>query len=232
MRLDRGRLRLSASNVANFGACDHVTRLDLLHAQDQICQGTTPQVKRSGCRARQHEEFEDDYTHKFRGLVLGRGLLVKTERDRAALDTGIMLTHRGTLELSGTKVWFQLCDHGGRASMRSVRCGGDGCAGGCRCLGASGRLRGWCRCPLVSAAESRRMASAASCFRRSATCGDGRSPVSASWTLARGIQRTSRSSPRQGGQCGPRAGVEVPRDGQVAWACTRTQKARARSGKR
>jgi hypothetical protein len=54
------------------------------------------------------EEFEDDYTREFTKLVRGRGLLVKTVRDRAALDIGIMLTHRGTLELSGVKVWFQL----------------------------------------------------------------------------------------------------------------------------
>lgn len=57
----------------------------------------------------QREElFEDAYTRTFEGLVHCRGLLVKTDRDRAALDRGIMLTQRGTLELSGTKVWFQL----------------------------------------------------------------------------------------------------------------------------
>jgi hypothetical protein len=54
------------------------------------------------------ELFEDEYTRKFETLVHRRGLLVKTVRDRAALDVGIMVTRRGTLELSGTKVWFQL----------------------------------------------------------------------------------------------------------------------------
>ena len=36
MRLDRDRLRLSASDVANFVACGHLTRLDLLHARGEI----------------------------------------------------------------------------------------------------------------------------------------------------------------------------------------------------
>ena len=36
MRLDGGRLRLSASDVANFVACGHLTRLDLLHARGEI----------------------------------------------------------------------------------------------------------------------------------------------------------------------------------------------------
>jgi predicted RecB family nuclease len=36
MRFDGGRLRLSASDVANFVACGHVTRLDLLHARGII----------------------------------------------------------------------------------------------------------------------------------------------------------------------------------------------------
>jgi hypothetical protein len=54
------------------------------------------------------ELFEDEYTAKFEGLVRPRGLLVNFRRDRAALDVGIMLNQLGTLELSGTKVWFQL----------------------------------------------------------------------------------------------------------------------------
>ena len=36
MRLDNGRLRLSASDVANFVACGHLTRLDLLRARGEI----------------------------------------------------------------------------------------------------------------------------------------------------------------------------------------------------
>jgi uncharacterized protein len=36
VRLDVERLRLSASDVANFVACGHLTRLDLLHARGQI----------------------------------------------------------------------------------------------------------------------------------------------------------------------------------------------------
>ena len=36
MRLDGERLRLSASDVANFVACGHLTRLDLLYAQGRI----------------------------------------------------------------------------------------------------------------------------------------------------------------------------------------------------
>jgi len=36
VRLDGGRLRLSASDVANFVACGHLTRLDLLHARGEI----------------------------------------------------------------------------------------------------------------------------------------------------------------------------------------------------
>ena len=36
MKLVDGRLRLAASDVANFVACGHLTRLDLLHAQGQI----------------------------------------------------------------------------------------------------------------------------------------------------------------------------------------------------
>jgi hypothetical protein len=54
------------------------------------------------------ELFEEDYTLKFQGLVHRRGLIVTFARDRAALDMGIMLNQLGTLELSGTKVWFQL----------------------------------------------------------------------------------------------------------------------------
>lgn len=54
------------------------------------------------------EVFEDDYTLKFKQLVLRRGLLVSFDRDRARVDIGIMLTRLGSLELSGTKVWFQL----------------------------------------------------------------------------------------------------------------------------
>lgn len=36
MKLRSGRLRLSASDVANFLACGHLTRLDLLHARGQL----------------------------------------------------------------------------------------------------------------------------------------------------------------------------------------------------
>ena len=36
MRLDKGLLRLSASDVANFVACGHLTRLDLLRARGEI----------------------------------------------------------------------------------------------------------------------------------------------------------------------------------------------------
>ena len=36
MKLVEGRLRLAASDVANFVACAHLTRLDLLHAQGRI----------------------------------------------------------------------------------------------------------------------------------------------------------------------------------------------------
>src|SRR3954464_7214560 len=54
------------------------------------------------------EVFEDDYTLKFKQLVLGRGLLIDFERDRARVDVGMMLSRLGRLELSGTKVWFQL----------------------------------------------------------------------------------------------------------------------------
>ncbi|MGH3299198.1 MAG: TM0106 family RecB-like putative nuclease, partial [Trebonia sp.] len=36
MKLDGGRLRLSASDVANFVACGHLTRLDLLRARGEI----------------------------------------------------------------------------------------------------------------------------------------------------------------------------------------------------
>lgn len=54
------------------------------------------------------EVFEDDYTLKFKQLVLRRGLLVSFERDRARVDVGMMLNRLGTLELSGAKVWFQL----------------------------------------------------------------------------------------------------------------------------
>lgn len=54
------------------------------------------------------ELFEDEYTAKFKDRVRRRGLFVKFPRDRARLDLGLMLTHLGSLELSGTKVWFQL----------------------------------------------------------------------------------------------------------------------------
>jgi hypothetical protein len=36
MKLEAGRLRLSASDVANFLACGHLTRLDMLTAQGQL----------------------------------------------------------------------------------------------------------------------------------------------------------------------------------------------------
>jgi hypothetical protein len=54
------------------------------------------------------EIFEDEYTLKFKQLVLRRGLLASFDRDRARVDIGMMLNRLGTLELSGTKVWFQL----------------------------------------------------------------------------------------------------------------------------
>lgn len=54
------------------------------------------------------ELFEDEYTAKFESLVRRRGLLANFRRDRARLDVGLMLNQLGTLELSGTKVWFQL----------------------------------------------------------------------------------------------------------------------------
>jgi hypothetical protein len=54
------------------------------------------------------ELFEDDYTLRFKQLVLRRGLLANFERDRARIDMGIMLNKLGNLELSGVKVWFQL----------------------------------------------------------------------------------------------------------------------------
>lgn len=54
------------------------------------------------------EVFEDDYTLKFKQLVVRRGLLASFDRDRARVDIGMMLNRLGTLELSGTKVWFQL----------------------------------------------------------------------------------------------------------------------------
>ena len=54
------------------------------------------------------EVFEDDYTLKFKRLVLRRGLLVSFDRDRARVDIGVMFNRLGTLELSGTRVWFQL----------------------------------------------------------------------------------------------------------------------------
>jgi hypothetical protein len=54
------------------------------------------------------ELFEDEYTATFEGLVRRRGLLANFRRDRARLDVGLMLNQLGTLELSGTKVWFQL----------------------------------------------------------------------------------------------------------------------------
>jgi hypothetical protein len=36
MKLEAGRLRLSASDVANFLACAHLTRLDMLSAQGRL----------------------------------------------------------------------------------------------------------------------------------------------------------------------------------------------------
>jgi hypothetical protein len=36
MRIDAGQVRLSASDVANFLACRHLTRLDLLRARGVI----------------------------------------------------------------------------------------------------------------------------------------------------------------------------------------------------
>lgn len=54
------------------------------------------------------EIFEDDYRRRFEQHIHDRGLLIDFRRDRAALDLGVMLTAEGTLQLSGTKVWFQL----------------------------------------------------------------------------------------------------------------------------
>ncbi|MGV9868937.1 hypothetical protein [Rhodococcus koreensis] len=54
------------------------------------------------------ELFEDGYRRRFEALVHDRGLVIDFKRDRSALDIGIALTHEGSLELSGVKVWFQL----------------------------------------------------------------------------------------------------------------------------
>jgi hypothetical protein len=53
------------------------------------------------------EAFEDDYTLKFKQMVVRRGLLVNFDRDRARVDLGVMLNRLGTLSLGGNKVWFQ-----------------------------------------------------------------------------------------------------------------------------
>ena len=37
MNITAGRLRLSASDIANFLACQHLTRLDLLAARGELC---------------------------------------------------------------------------------------------------------------------------------------------------------------------------------------------------
>lgn len=54
------------------------------------------------------EEFEDRYTNRFRDRLSSRGIILKYERDRAAVDIGIHLAPPGTLALSNVKVWFQL----------------------------------------------------------------------------------------------------------------------------
>jgi hypothetical protein len=54
------------------------------------------------------EEFEDTYTRKFEALLQGRGLLLNYDRDRAGIDRSLQLTKPGSLELSNTRIWFQI----------------------------------------------------------------------------------------------------------------------------
>lgn len=54
------------------------------------------------------EEFEDLYTDRFRDRLRGRGIILKHERDRAAIDLGIHLHPPGSLALSNVRVWLQL----------------------------------------------------------------------------------------------------------------------------
>jgi hypothetical protein len=57
------------------------------------------------------EEFEDEYTAKFRLMLVGRGIELEYKRDRAATDMGLHLTKRGpsgAKKPTTVKVWFQL----------------------------------------------------------------------------------------------------------------------------
>lgn len=57
-----------------------------------------------------NDEFESQYTEKFRALARPHGLFVQYERDRAAIDLGVHLTRAAPKgrEVSHTRLWFQL----------------------------------------------------------------------------------------------------------------------------
>jgi hypothetical protein len=57
-----------------------------------------------------HDEFEALYTERFISIVNPHGLLVKYERDRAALDRGLHLTEPAGEQrrVLRTRIWFQL----------------------------------------------------------------------------------------------------------------------------
>lgn len=57
-----------------------------------------------------NDEFEGQYTEKFRSLARPHGVFVQYERDRAAIDLGVHLTRDAPKgrEVSHTRIWFQL----------------------------------------------------------------------------------------------------------------------------
>lgn len=54
------------------------------------------------------EDFEDDYVLRLKQLMVGRGIVLKYERDRGAIDLGIRLNFPASKMVSPTQVWFQL----------------------------------------------------------------------------------------------------------------------------
>ncbi len=99
MRIINGRLRLAASDVANFLACRHLTRLDLLHARGEL---EPPQPFDAGFQdlIRRGEAHEKDVLERFLAAGLTVADLGQLPEDDAALATDEAVR-------SGTDVIYQ-----------------------------------------------------------------------------------------------------------------------------
>ena len=107
MKLDRDRLRVAASDVANFLACGQLTQLDLQAARGAL---RPPHAVDVGFEdlVRRGEEHERVVLERFRadGLTRSRdlgGAGARAERPAAAIRSGIGVIYQGTLPAPGTE---------------------------------------------------------------------------------------------------------------------------------